>query len=62
MVICQGAPKGLTDSGSAFKASQKMGQRFKVSSDRLVEPVIERGMRGSKDTNIISLYNLLTIY
>ena len=29
-----------------FKASQKTGQRFKVSSDRLVETRIERGTPG----------------
>ena len=36
-VICPGTPEGSTGSGSGFKASQKMGQRLKVSSDRLGE-------------------------
>ena len=30
-----GTPEGSTGSGSGFKASQKTGQRLKVSSDRL---------------------------
>ena len=34
MIFC-GSPEGSTDSGSGFKASQKTGQRLKVSSDRL---------------------------
>ena len=37
VVLCPGTPKGSTGSGSGFKASQKTGQRFKVSSDRLGE-------------------------
>ena len=37
MVLCPGTPEGSTGSGSGFKASQKTGQRFKVSSDRLGE-------------------------
>ena len=32
-----GTPEGSTGSGSGFKASQKTGQRLKVSSDRLGE-------------------------
>ena len=35
VVLCPGTPEGSTGSGSGFKASQKMGQRLKVSSDRL---------------------------
>ena len=35
VVLCPGTPEGSTDSGSGFKASQKTGQRLKVSSDRL---------------------------
>ena len=35
--LCPGAPEGSTGSGSGFKASQKTGQRLKVSSDRLGE-------------------------
>ena len=34
VVLCPGTPEGSTGSGSGFKASQKTGQRFKVSSDR----------------------------
>ena len=37
VVLCPGTPKGSTGSGSSFKASQKTGQRLKVSSDRLGE-------------------------
>ena len=37
VVLCPGTLEGSTDSGSGFKASQKTGQRFKVSSDRLGE-------------------------
>ena len=37
VVLCPGTPEGLTSSGSGFKASQKTGQRLKVSSDRLGE-------------------------
>ena len=33
--LCPGTPKGSTSSGSGYKASQKTGQRLKVSSDRL---------------------------
>ena len=36
-VLCPGTPEGSTGSGSDFKASQKTGQRLKVSSDRLEE-------------------------
>ena len=35
--LCPGTPEGSTGSGSGFKASQKMGQRLKVSSNRLGE-------------------------
>ena len=37
VVLCPGTPEGSTGSGSGFKASQKTGQRLKVSSDRLCE-------------------------
>ena len=37
VVLCQGTPEGSTGCGSGFKASQKTGQRLKVSSDRLGE-------------------------
>ena len=36
-VLCPGTNEGSTSIGSGFKASQKMGQRLKVSSDRLKE-------------------------
>ena len=36
VVLCPGTPEGSTGSDSGFKASQKTGQRLKVSSDRLV--------------------------
>ena len=42
VVLCPGTPEGSTGSGSGFKASQKTGQRLKVSSDRLgMRPQIE---------------------
>ena len=34
VVLCPGTPEGSTGSGSGFKASQKTGQRLKVSPDR----------------------------
>ena len=37
VALCPGTPEGSTSSGSGFKASQKTGQRLKVSSDRLGE-------------------------
>ena len=37
VVQCPGTPEGSTGSCSGFKASQKTGQQFKVSSDRLGE-------------------------
>ena len=37
VVLCPGTPEGSTGSGSGFKASQKTGQRLKVSSHRLGE-------------------------
>ena len=47
VVLCPGTHKGSTGSGSGFKASQKTGQWFNVSSDRQIyypqlvwEPVI----------------------
>ena len=35
--LCPGTPKGSTGIGSGFKASQKTGQRLKISSDKLGE-------------------------
>ena len=37
VVLCPGTPEGSTGSGSGFKASQKTGQRLKVSSYKLGE-------------------------
>ena len=37
VVLWPGTPEGSTGSGSGFKASQKTGQRLKVSYDRLRE-------------------------
>ena len=37
VILCPGTPEVSTGSGSGFKASQKTGQRPKVSSDRLGE-------------------------
>ena len=46
VVLCPGTPEGSTGSGSGFKASQKTGQRLKVSSDRLGEA--RRGEAGNR--------------
>ena len=55
VVLCPGTPEGSTGSGSGFKASQKTGQRLKVSSDRLGEagnrtcdPWFHRGLTQSQ--------------
>ena len=37
VVLCPGTPEGSIGSSSGFKASQKTGQRLKISSDRLGE-------------------------
>ena len=37
VILCPGTPDSSTGSGSGFKASQKTGQRLKVSSDSLEE-------------------------
>ena len=37
VVLCPGTPEGSIGSGFGFKASQKTGQRLKVSSERLGE-------------------------
>ena len=37
VVLCPGTAEGSTGSDSGFKASQKTGQRLKVSSHRLGE-------------------------
>ena len=37
VVLCPGTPEGSTASGTGFKVSQKTGEGFKVSSDRLGE-------------------------
>ena len=47
VVLCPGTPEGSTGSGSGFKASQKTGQRLKVSSDRLGEAGIEPATPGN---------------
>ena len=52
VVLCPGTPEGSTGSGFGFKASQKTGQRLKVSSDRLGE-----AWNRTCDPSII--YNLL---
>ena len=46
VVLCPGTPEGSTGSGSGFKASQKTGQRLKVSSDRLGEAGNESSDQG----------------
>ena len=37
VALCPGTPDSSTGSGSGFEASQKTGQRLKVSSDSLGE-------------------------
>ena len=53
VVLCPGTPEGSTGSDSGFKASQKTGQRLKVSSDR---PGIEPATPGLQDigSNLVS--------
>ena len=52
VVLCPGTPEGSTGSGSGFKASQKTGQRLKVSSDRLTF----KGMLLSKALACMNFY------
>ena len=52
VVLCPGNPEGSTGGGSGFKASQKMGQRLKVSSDRLGEAGIEPAAPGLQDIGL----------
>ena len=51
VVLCPGTPEGSTGSGSGFKASQKTGQRLKVSSDRL-------GEAGNRTCDLYNFYRL----
>ena len=52
VVLCPGTPEGSTGSGSGFKASQKTGQRLKVSSDRLGEAGQVENFTNSTPLNI----------
>ena len=54
VVLCPGTPEGSTGSarGSGFKASQKTGQRLKVSSDRLGEAGIEPATPGLQEIGL----------
>ena len=52
VVLCPGTPEGSTGSDSGFKASQKTGQRLKVSSDRLGESGIEPATPGLQDIGL----------
>ena len=63
VVLCPGTPEGSTGSGSGFKASQKTGQRLKVSSDRLgkagnrtCDPGLSLGLEIIIEVSKISLY------
>ena len=58
VVSCPGTLEGSNSSVSGFKASQKMGKRLKVSSDRLREAGIEPATPGLQD---ICLSPTLTI-
>ena len=50
--LCLGAPEGSIGSGSGLKRLRRRGPRLKVSSDRLVEPGIERGTLRSKASDL----------
>ena len=54
VVLCPGTPEGSTGSGSGFKASQKTGQRPKVSSDRL-------GEAGNRTGRLVNCKNVVTV-
>ena len=60
VVSCPGAPEGSNDSDSGFKASQKKGQRLKVSSVRLGEPRIELRTAGYKAGDLSTTPRRLT--
>ena len=60
VVSCPGAPEGSTGSDSGFKASQKKGPRFKVSSVRLGEPRIELRTAGYKASDLSTTPRRLT--
>ena len=52
VVLCPGTPEGSTGSGSGFKASQKTGQRLKVSSTDWEKPIIEPATPGLQDIGL----------
>ena len=52
VVLCPGTPEGSTGSGSGFKASQKTGQRLKISSDRLGEAGNRTSTPGLQDIGL----------
>ena len=52
VVLCQGTPEGSTGGGSGFKASQKTGQRPKVSSTDWEKPGIELATPGLQDIGL----------
>ena len=60
VVLYPGAPKSSTGSDSGFKASQRTGPQFKVSSDRLGEPGIELRTPGYKASDLSTTPRRLT--
>ena len=65
VVLCPGTPEGSTGSGSGFKASQKTGQRLKVSSNRLGEAGNRTCMfllSADCDCSIFWLYSLTFLF
>ena len=58
VVLCPGTPEGSTGSGSGFKASQKTGQRLKISSDRLKKKK-KKAFRGFSMGRNSDLYSLI---
>ena len=52
VVLCPGTPEGSTGSDSGFKASQKTGQRLKVSLTDWEKPGIEPATPGLQDIGL----------
>ena len=51
VVLCPGTPEGSTSSGSGFKASQKTGQRLKVSKGAKIRNRYNQVPHLTQDTN-----------
>ena len=57
-MVCPGAPKGLTGSGSGFKVSRKARPWFKILSYILGEPGMEVTTLGHKASDLLSTSSL----